>query len=261
MYTIFKIFFNYFQIWIFSLEIIIFYRSISGTIIGIDYGDLIAKFVEHIRYYWFTCTYFNSSVFIICSYMRGMDRLLYDLAAEPTLAHALIERVGEACIALNKANLASIGNRIELYGMWDDFAGQDNLFMSPAMWRRYFKPYYKRLIEEAKKYGLIVYFHCCGDLFDVIPDLIDLGVDILDPIQTSARRMKWKDLKREFGKHLCFHGGIDIQKLLPHGTPAEVQDEVRGVKELFDGEGGLLLGPSHLMTRDIPVENIIAMYR
>jgi uroporphyrinogen decarboxylase len=208
----------------------------------------------------FTCTYFNSSVFIICSYMRGMERLLYDLAAEPKLAHALVERVGEACVDLNKALLASIGKRIEVYGIWDDFAGQDNLLMSPGMWRRHFKPYYKRLIEEAKKYDLLVYFHCCGDLFDVIPDLIELGVDILDPIQTSARRMKWEDLKREFGKRLCFHGGIDIQKLLTYGTPAEVKQEVSVVKELFDGEGGVILGPSHLMTRDVPVENIVALY-
>ena len=94
----------------------------------------------------------------------------------------------------------------------------------------------------------------------MIPDLIDVGVDILDPIQTSARRMKWEDLKREFGKRLCFHGGVDIQKLLTHGTPAEVKQEVSMVKELFEGEGGVILGPSHLMTRDVPVENVVALY-
>jgi hypothetical protein len=220
----------------------------------VKYTD-IKKADEH-----FTSTYFYSSVFMICSYMRGMERLLYDMAAEPKLAHALVERVGEACVDLNRAQLASIGKRIEVYGIWDDFACQDNLLMSPAMWRRHFRPYYKRLIEEAKKYDLLVYFHCCGDLFDVIPDLIDVGVDILDPIQTSARRMKWEDLKREFGKRLCFHGGVDIQKLLTRGTPAEVKQEVGMVKELFDGEGGVILGPSHLMTRDIPVENIVALY-
>jgi len=209
----------------------------------------------------FTCTYFFNTIFIISSYMRRMDKLLIDMASEPKLAHALIDRVEETCVELSRLNLERIGGRIEIFGMWDDFACQNNLFMDPDTWREYFKPFYKRIIADAKRYNLIVYFHCCGDLYDVIPDLIDIGVDILDPIQTSARRMKIEHLKREFGKDLCIHGGIDLQQLLAQGTARQVREEVRGIKELFAGQGGMLLGPSHLLTRDVPVENVLAMYQ
>ena len=208
----------------------------------------------------FTSTYFQNTIFVVSSFMRGMERLLLDMAAEPKLAHAVVDRVGEACVAMNRANLAAIGDRIELFGMWDDFAMQDNMLMPPDTWREYFKPWYARLIAEAKRYGLMVYFHCCGNCFEVIGDLIDIGIDILDPIQTSARRMNWPDLKREFGRDVCFHGGLDVQKLLPLGTPADVRAEVRRVKDLFGGDGGILLGPSHLLTRDTPTENVLAIF-
>jgi len=160
----------------------------------------------------FTSTYFQNTVFVVSSFMRGMDKLLLNMAADPKLAHAIVDRVGEACLEMNRANLAAIGDRVELFGMWDDFAMQNNMFMSPNTWREFFKPWYARIIAEAKRYGLIVYFHCCGNCFDVIGDLIDIGIDILDPIQTSARCMKWPDLKREFGRDICFHGGLDVQK-------------------------------------------------
>jgi uroporphyrinogen decarboxylase len=209
----------------------------------------------------FTCTYFFNTIFIIASYMRRMDRLLMDMVCEPQLAHALIDRVGETCVELSRLNLARIGDRIEIFGMWDDFACQNNMFMDPAIWRKFFKPFYRRIIADAKKHDLIVYFHCCGDLYDVIPDLIEIGVDILDPVQTSARRMQIEDLKRDFGKDLCFHGGIDLQQLLAQGTAQQVRNEVKRIKGLFAGQGGMLLGPSHLLTRDVPVQNVLAMYQ
>lgn len=164
--------------------------------------------------YHFTCTYFFNTIFIISSYLRRMDQLLMDIASDAKLAHALIDRVGEICVELSRLNLRSIGDRVEIFGMWDDFACQNNLFMDPERWREYFKPFYREIIADAEKYDLVVYFHCCGDLYDVIADLIEIGVDILDPVQTSARRMKLEHLKRDFGKDLCFHGGIDLQQLL-----------------------------------------------
>jgi uroporphyrinogen decarboxylase len=209
----------------------------------------------------FSCTYFFNTIYIISSYIRTMDRLLLDMAMDSQFAHTLIDRVGEICVELNRLNLEKIGDRIEIFGMWDDFATQTDMFMSPDMWREYFKPYYKRIIEDAKKFDLIVYFHCCGNLYDVIPDLIEIGVDILDPIQTSARRMNFNDLKRDFGKDLCFHGGVDMQQLLSKGTPEQIKEEVSKIKDLFACQGGLLLGPSHVLTRDIPVRNVVAMYQ
>jgi uroporphyrinogen decarboxylase len=209
----------------------------------------------------FTCTYFFNTIFIISSYLRRMDKLLMDMASDAKLAHALIDRVGGVRVELSRLNLQSIGDRIEIFGMWDDFACQNNLFMAPDSWREYFKPFFREIVAEAKRYNLIVYFHCCGDLYDVIADLIEIGVDILDPVQTSARRMKIEHLKREFGRDLCFHGGIDLQQLPARGIPVQIREEVREIKELFAGQGGMLLGPSHLVTRDVPVENVLAMYQ
>ena len=88
-----------------------------------------------------------------------------------------------------------------------------------------------------------------------------MGVDILDPVQTSAKNMEISNLKKLFGKDMCFHGGLDVQKFLPFVTPNEVRSEVKRIKELFDGEGGIVLGPSHYITADTPIENILAIYK
>jgi uroporphyrinogen decarboxylase len=88
-----------------------------------------------------------------------------------------------------------------------------------------------------------------------------MGVDILDPVQTSAKNMELSSLKKQYGKDLCFHGGLDIQRFLPYATPEEVREKVKNIKDLFEGQGGLILGPSHYITNDTPIENILAIYR
>jgi len=209
----------------------------------------------------FLGTLLYSSIFMISGYLRGMERLLADLAFNQKYSHYLIDKIGEICLEVSKSNLAKIGPKIEIYGTWDDFAMQSGLMMSPETWRKYYKPWYRRIIAEAKKYGLMVMFHCCGSCREVISDFIDIGVDILDPIQTSARGMDIVGLKKSFGSNICFHGGIDIQQLLVQGTPSQVKDEVRKINQLFKNSGGLLLGPSHYITSDTPLENIFTIYR
>lgn len=208
----------------------------------------------------FLGTLLYSSIFMISSYLRGMGRLLEDLASGSALGKYLIDRVGEICLEVSKRNLRSIGNFIEMYGMWDDVAMQTGLIMHPDVWREYYKPWYRRIIDEAKKYNLLVMFHCCGSCVEIIPDFIEIGVDILDPVQTSARGMDLERLKKEFGKDITFHGGLDIQQLLVHGTPDEVRAEVRRINRLFRDDGGILFGPAHYITCDTPRENIFAIY-
>jgi uroporphyrinogen decarboxylase len=210
---------------------------------------------------YFLGTLLYSSIFMISSYLRGMSSLLADLAYHKKYAAYLIDTIGEICLDVSKKNLSSIGEKIEIYGMWDDFAMQTGLMMHPDTWRSYYKPWYGKIIEEAKKYGLTVMFHCCGSCYEIIPDLIEIGVDILDPVQTSAKDMELSRLKKEFGKDICFHGGLDIQQLLIHGTPEDVISEVRRINDLFCDDGGLLYGPSHYITSDAPIDNVLAIYK
>lgn len=202
-----------------------------------------------------------NSLFMVASYLRGVEKFFLDLALNQKYVLALLDKIGGFMTRFNERNLRSIGNFIDLYGIWDDFADQDSLMISPGMWRKYFKNWYKILIDEAKKYDLLVCFHVCGSCVEIIGDLIEMGVDILDPVQVSAKDMSLENLKKRFGKNICFHGGIDSQKFLPFATPREITDYVKKAKRLFDADGGIILGPSHYLTPDIPIDNIIAMYK
>jgi len=202
-----------------------------------------------------------NSIFMVSNYLRGMDKMLMNLVLNPKYAEILIGNIGEFMVEFCSKNLKSIGSYIDLYGIWDDFADQDGLMISPDMWRKYYKLWDKKLIEEAKRYNLLVCFHICGNCTDIIPDLIEMGVDILDPVQVSAKDMELQSLKKRFGKDICFHGGLDVQKFLQFVTPDEVRKEVKRIKELFNGDGGIILGPSHYITSDTPLENILAIYK
>jgi len=199
-------------------------------------------------------------VFMIAARLRGMGRLLSDMAAEPILAEAIINKVGEFAVEFNHRALQQIGSQLDLYGLWDDVAMQNGMMMSPAHWNRYLKKWYERLYADAKSHALKVFYHCCGSFHPIIPTLIDIGVDILDPVQTSAREMDLGTLKRRYGSNVCWHGGIDVQGLLPHGSVTEIRDAVRRAEDLFGHNGGIVLGPSHEITPDSPVENILAVY-
>jgi uroporphyrinogen decarboxylase len=232
-----------------------FYRNILSD------GDFLK--VEDIREEteYFTGTLLYSSIFMISAYLREMASLLEDLAFNQRYAAYLIDTVGQVCLDVSKSNLAAIGEKIEIYGMWDDFAMQTGLMMDPHIWRKFYKPWYAKIIAEAKRYGLLTMFHCCGSCCEVIADLIEIGVDILDPVQTSARDMDLKKLKKEFGRDICFHGGLDIQQLLTRSDTDTIATEVRRVNRLFCEDGGILFGPSHYITSDTPLENIFAVYK
>ncbi|MDD3519754.1 MAG: uroporphyrinogen decarboxylase family protein [Actinomycetota bacterium] len=202
-----------------------------------------------------------NSIFMVATYLRGIEKFLMDLVLNEKYVLTLLEKIGEFMVLFNEKNLKCLGRYIDLYGVWDDFADQGSLMISPALWRKYFKGWYKILIDEAKKHNLLVCFHVCGSCVEIIPDLIEMGVDILDPVQVSAKNMELVYLKKRFGRDICFHGGIDSQKFLPFAKPGEVSAEIKRIKTLFGDDGGIILGPSHYLTPDIPVENIIAMYK
>jgi uroporphyrinogen decarboxylase len=140
----------------------------------------------------------------------------------------------------------------------DDVGMQKSMMMSPAMWRRFLKPRYKKLIDLCHRYGVFLYFHSDGWIEPIIPDLIEIGVDVLNPVQPEC--MDPVKLKRLYGDKLCFAGTIGVQSTLPFGTPEDVAREVRHRIATL-GPTGLILGPTHAMQPDVPVENILALYR
>jgi uroporphyrinogen-III decarboxylase len=206
------------------------------------------------------CMGILNNIFMLCSYLRGMEQFMVDMALDRQLAERLIGEVGEFCLEFNRRYLAAFGARAHLYAAWDDVAGQDGIMFSPALFRRYFQPLYRDMIAEVHRYGLLFSFHCCGSVHQVLPLMIDAGIDIFDVVQTSARDMDLATIRARYGHHIAISGAIDVQQLLVSGTPAQVADEVRRALDLWGLDGGLILGPSHEMVPETPIANVLALY-
>lgn len=201
-----------------------------------------------------------NSIFMIALYLRGFDNLMIELLTNKPLAGYYIDKIGEFVFEYTKKTFESVGHDIEFYALWDDLAMQDSLMISYHTFKEFFLPWYKKIFELAKKYNLITYFHVCGNANEIISDLINIGVDILDPVQTSAKDMQLDKLRKKFGNNICFHGGIDVQNLIPFGKPGDIKNYIDKISDLFGSSGGLILGPSHDITIDSPLKNILAIY-
>jgi uroporphyrinogen decarboxylase len=198
----------------------------------------------------------------LAAWMRGIENFYTDLAANRDFACALLDKVTDIKMRYWELALAEVGDRIVVVSEADDMASQTGLMMSPETFRRIIKPRHKRLLEFIRRLApnAFIFFHSCGSIYDVIPDLIEVGVDILNPVQYTAAGMEARRLKKEFGDALTFWGGgIDTQRILPYGTPQEVKDEVRRrIDDLAPG-GGFVFNTIHNIQPDVPPENIAAM--
>lgn len=199
----------------------------------------------------------------IINYVRGMENFMMDLAANPIYAEALIDASTEWLMAAWKPILEAVGPYIQVVCYSEDLGGQDSLLISPKMYRRLFKPRQRRIIDllhsltDAK-----VLMHSDGAIREIIPDLIECGVDALNPVQVSARGMDSASLKRDFGRDIAFWGGgCDSQGVLPFATPQEVREEVRRRTEDFKPGGGYIFGPIHHIESHVPPENIEALFQ
>jgi uroporphyrinogen decarboxylase len=201
-----------------------------------------------------------ATVFIQCWYLRGLDQILVDLLLSPKLAHALIEKITEFQVEYHRRLLEEVGDFVDILMLADDYGTQSGLMMSPAHFKEFFKEPTLRLIELGKRHGLKIMLHCDGNIRELIPDFIDMGIDILNPIQNVGSGMDPADLKREFGKDICFHGGIDTQQVLPFFSPEEIAFEVRRKIEILGKGGGYILSPTHMVQLDVPVQNLLKMY-
>jgi uroporphyrinogen decarboxylase len=193
-------------------------------------------------------------------WMCGFENALVLMASEPEIAGAIISKISNFWLEYTRKSLELGKGRIDIIENCNDFGTQVNTIISKEMFKEYFKPFLKNLYELIKSYDAIAFQHSCGAIKDIIPDLVEIGVDVLNPIQVSANGMNLDELKTDFGKNVTFCGGIDTQHLLPEGTPMDVRDEVRRVLGLFKEQGGYILCGSQGLEKDIPVENIIAMF-
>ena len=193
--------------------------------------------------------------------MQGMDRFLMNMAIEPDFAAALLRRITDLCIRLMDHVLEAVGPNLDILKIGDDLGTQQSLLMSPAMYRQLLKPLHAELIAAIRRRtDAAILFHSDGDVFPLIDDLVEIGVDVLNPIQTSAGRMSdLATLKERYGRRLAFCGGIDTQRILPHGQPSEVAAEVRRVIDVLGPGGGYLLSSVHTVMNDVPADNILAM--
>jgi len=193
-------------------------------------------------------------------YLRGVEQILLDLVLAPEMAEYIFRRVAEFYLEYARRTFEAAGDGIDIFMMGDDFGTQNGLFMSLEMWRRFLRPGFAAFVELAKSYGYKVAHHSCGSIQPLIPDLIECGLDILNPLQPEAADMDGAVLKERFGERLSFHGSISIQRTLPFGSPAEIRDEVRRRVEALAPGGGFILCTAHNIQADTPPENVEALF-
>jgi uroporphyrinogen decarboxylase len=183
------------------------------------------------------------------------------MALAPEFARALLSKIAALCKQLMGHFLRECGDLVDIVKIGDDLGTQDRLLMSPAMYRSVLKPIHADYIAFIKaRTAAKVFFHTDGDVFDLLDDFVEIGVDVLNPIQTSAGRMaNLRELKQRYGTRLVFCGAVDTHRVLPSGTPEEVREEVRRVIDTMGPGGGYMVASVHTIMDDVPPENIIAM--
>jgi len=190
-------------------------------------------------------------------FMRGMENILMDFVLNPSFVDELLDRLEEICSRVIDRLLAEHGDRIDAIGLSEDYGTQRSLLMSPSHWRRFIRPHLARLVERVHAGGKKFYLHSCGHVTPLAADLVDVGVDMLQPLQPEA--MDIFELKRNFGRDLCLMGGISTQRTLPFGTPEDVRCEIRACLELMAAGGGYVMAPAKPILPGVPVENAVAL--
>jgi uroporphyrinogen decarboxylase len=213
--------------------------------------------VEALHAQGFAVAAFAGSIFERAWYLRGMQQLLVDMYEAPELAQYLLERAA-ACQRYAAAQFARAGVDIVITG--DDVATQNGLMMRIEMWRQYLKPLQAataRAVKEANSQSY-VFYHSDGNVEALIPDLMETGMEILNPVQPEC--MDPAAIKRQYGDRLSFWGTVSVQRTMPFGTPDEVRAEVRARIRQVGRGGGLILAPSHVLAPEVPWENIVAFF-
>lgn len=192
--------------------------------------------------------------------VRGWEGMFVDMVERPDWVHYLAQRFTGFYKEDYTRAAEATGGRIDLYLLISDLGSQTGPLISLPMFRQFVLPYIRQMADCIHALGGKVLYHSCGMIRPFIADLIAAGVDVLDPIQPVGPRMAPESLQEEFGDRVCFHGGIDMQRLLPHGTPEEIRVQAARYCRVLGNRGGYILGPAHLFQPDVPPENILAVY-
>ncbi len=201
-------------------------------------------------------------IYEICWYLRGLEQWFCDLLASPEFCEAMLDQTLEYWLDWFRLFLDEAGDVVDVIMIGDDLAGQDGPLFNPVIYRRLVKPRHRRLVEYIRsRTKAKVWYHTCGSCSAFIPDLLENGIHILNPVQTSARHMDPFELKRRFGRDLVFWGGgCDSQRVLPQGTPPEVAENVRRNLDALRPGGGYVFNSIHNIQGDVPPENIVALF-
>jgi uroporphyrinogen decarboxylase len=209
---------------------------------------------------------FSNSLFEQSFILRGLEQLFMDLSLDPEFVCALMDKLTDLAIELVRVGLQACGKYLQILRLaGDDMGHQRGTLLSPKLFRQIIKPRFARLYHAAKSLfhqynpnGKLM-AHTDGDVYPLIPDYIEMGLDVLNPVQPYVAEMEHARLKREFGDRLSFHGGMDLQNVLPFGTPDEVRREAIKVMRALGPGGGLILAPTHYLLADVPPENVLAL--
>ena len=201
-------------------------------------------------------------VYEICWYMRGLEQLFMDMIEHPAILEAIIDRTLRYWLDWFRLFLDEVGDVVDVIMIGDDLAAQTGPLFPPRIYRSIVKPRHKTLVQYIKsRTSAKIWYHTCGSAIEYIPDLLDIGIDILNPVQISAKEMDAADLKARFGDGLSFWGGgIDAQRILPHASPEQIREEVRKNIEAFKPGGGYVFNNVHNIQADIPPESIVALF-
>ena len=190
----------------------------------------------------------------------GMETALENLLLKPKVVEAITERLTDFYCEVYRRFFTVACGLVDVFDFWDDVATDRGLFFSASLWRKFYKKPLARIFSVPREFGVRVQYHCCGAMSELIPDLLDIGMEILEPCQFHLPGMDPQRLKREFSRDLTFYGGICTQWTLPFGTEQQVRQEVRERISVLGRGGGYILAPDHSVEPDVPLENILAMY-
>ena len=223
----------------------------------IDYSTLSKQCARHHGY---ALMYGFADIWQRPALVRGWEDMFVDMAERPEWAHFLSRRFTDFYLEDYTRAAEATRGRIDILLVISDLGSQHGPLISLPMFRTFVAPYLKEMVDRIHSLGAHVLFHSCGAIRPFIPDLIKLGVDILDPIQPIDADLSPERLELDFGGRVCFHGGIDMQRLLPQGNPQQIRDEVERYCDVLGRGGGYILAPAHLFQPDVPPENVLAVY-
>lgn len=224
---------------------------------GIDRSQLRRQCAEHEQ---FALVYGFADIWQRPALVRGWETFFTDMVEHPDWVHFLCRKFTGFYLEDYARAAELTKGRIDLFLLISDLGSQAGPLISLPMFRTFVAPYLKEMIDCIHGLGARVLYHSCGRIHAFIPELIRLGVDLIDPIQPAGPEMQPELLRQNFGNQISFHGGIDMQKVLPAGAPAQVGAEVRRYCQVLGKGGGYVLGPAHLFQPDVPPENILAFY-